>query len=520
MEQLRKLGPLQAVARFWSTLTGTQRFVTAIFIATSVVLLLAVCVVATRPRMAILFSGLQAEDAGAIVAKLQETKVPYQIEGSAVKVPESKVYETRMQLASQGLPENGNVGFELFDKSSLGMTEFAQRMNYVRALQGELSRSINQIDNVVQSRVHIALPEESVFSDEQKEPSASVVVKLRTGGKLNGDHVAGVVHLVSSAVEGLKPNRVTVVDTNGNMLSDASDDPTGVDPRMTTSQLKLKRDYERVVEQDIQSMLERVLGANKAIVRASAKINFDRKETNSERFQPVETNKGVVLSEMRVEESYNGSGPGTVGGVVGVRGNIRPGARTVATGPTEKGGYQRVESNTKYDISKVTEHTITAPGQVEKMNVAVMVDGKVEPSRVASIQNAVATAAGIEPQRGDKVTVESVAFDDTAAKKEDKEMQAYASRSSYLSIGKSVAGVLLFFGFLFFLRGLLKGIKVQVPEPTVQQVSAGQPTLLNTYDAAPEPVPGGNGGSGAAANLGQPQAQEVAQALRKWMSES
>jgi flagellar M-ring protein FliF len=252
-----------------------------VFGVTSTVLLIVVSMVATRPHMVVLFSGVKPEDAGAIVAKLQETKVPYEVDGTTIKVPEKSVYETRIQLASAGLPQSGTVGFEIFDKTSLmGMTEFSQRVSYQRAIQGELTRTINQIENIVDSKVIIAIPEESVYSQNDKKPTASVTVKLKPGNTLDSDKVAGIVHLVSSAVEGLEASRVTVVDMNGNMLSEATDDPTGIDPRMSSTQLKLKREYERVVEQDIQSMLERVLGPSKAIVRANAKINFDRKEEN------------------------------------------------------------------------------------------------------------------------------------------------------------------------------------------------------------------------------------------------
>lgn len=516
MDQFTKLGPMQAIIKFWGALSNTQRFMTVVFISTSVVLLLVISVVATRPNMSVLFSGLEAGDAGSIVAKLQESKIPYEIDGSVVKVPAKNVHELRMQLASQGLPKGGTVGFELFDKSSLGMTEFTQRLNYQRALQGELSRTIDQIDCVAQSRVHLAIPEQSVFSEDEKQPTASVVLKLRSGGKLNSDQVAGIVRLVSSAVEGLNPSHVTVVDMEGNMLSEPTDSSTGLDPRMSSSQLRMKQEYEREVRQDIQSMLERVLGPNKAVVRVNAKINFDRKEKSSEFYEPVETNKGVLLSENRMEESYNGAG-GAPGGVVGIRPII--GGTAASSTATSGNGYQRVESNTKYEVSKTTEHVVTAPGQVEKLSVAVMVDGKVESGKVRSIRNVVSAAAGIELERGDKITVESMEFDDSAVKEQAKEMQAAESKSNYMSIGKSVAGVLLLFAFLFFLKGMLKQIKVQVPESvTVTEISEDQvPAALQGYDATPGMM--ADMASVSSGPTVQPKSEDVAKALRAWMSE-
>ncbi|MEN6370675.1 MAG: flagellar basal-body MS-ring/collar protein FliF [Armatimonadota bacterium] len=523
MDQLTKLGPMQAIAKFWGGLSNTQRFMAVVFISTSVVLLLVVSIVATRPSYEVLFSGLEAADAGTIVSKLQESKIPYEIDGSTIKVPEKNVHELRMQLASEGLPKGGTVGFELFDKNNLGMTEFTQKLNYQRALQGELSRTIDEIDNVTQSRVHVVIPEENVFADDKKQPTASVILKLRPGSRLSPDQVSGIVRLVSSAVEGLTPDHVTIVDTDGNMLSEPVDSSTGLDPRMSSSQLRMKGEYEQQVRQDIQSMLERVLGPNKAVVRVNAKINFDRKEKNSELYEPVETNKGVLESEDRMEESYNGSGSAP-GGVVGVRPAINGTASSTVT--TGGNGYQRIQSNAKYEVSKTTEHVITAPGQLEKISVAVMVDGKVDAGKVQSIRNAVSTAAGIDPQRGDKVTVESIAFDDSAAKQQAKEMAAEESKSNYLSIGKTVGGVLLLFAFLFFLKGMLKQIRVQVPESvTVTEVSPDEvPEVLQGYSATPEMMAdvaavGGSSQPVGAGSTAKPSAEDVAKALRAWMSE-
>jgi len=531
MDQFAKLGFMQAISTFWGTLNSTQRFMAVVFISTSVVLLLVVSVVATRPNMAVLFSGLESDDAGAIVTKLQESGIPYRIEGNTVKVPEKNVHELRIQLASQGLPKGGTVGFELFDKSSLGMTEFTQRLNYQRALQGELCRTIDQLDSVSQSRVHIAIPEQNIFGDNEKQPTASVVLKLRQGRRLNTDQVAGIVRLVSSAVEGLTPDRVTVVDTDGNMLSEPINSTTGLDPIMSSSQLRMKQEYERQVQQDIQSMLERVLGPNKAVVRVNAKINFDRKEKSSEHYEPVNDNKGVLLSEDRMEERYNGA-DGSAGGIVGIRSAI--GGKAVTPSAAASNGYQRVEATTRYEVSKTTEHIITAPGQVENVSVAVMVDGKVEPGKIQAIRNVVATAAGIDPERGDKITVESMAFDDSTAKAQAKEMQAAETKSNFISIGKTIGGILLLFVFLFFLKGALKQVRIQSPQSAaVTEVSEVEvPVALQGFDATPEmmeemaaavapgqPSEQSAGQPSKPERFERPSPEDVAKALRVWMSE-
>lgn len=521
MEQ--KLGPLQALARFWGSLNNTQRFVSAAFLSLSVVLLGIVSMLAAKPKMEVLFSGLQPSDAGAIVSKLQENKVPYEVEGTAIKVPSRYVHEQRMQLASQGLPQGGTVGFELFDKSSFGMTEFNQRVSYQRALQGELERTIGQLDGVEQSRVHISIPEQSVFSEKEKEPTASVVVKLRPGTQLSADQVGGVSHLVAAAVEGMKPGQVRVLDTTGNLLSEPDDDGTGLDPRLSASKLNVKRQVERQMEKDIESMLDRVLGPNKAVVRVNAKINFDARETSSEIYSPLDkTTNGILVSEQKTQETY-GNGSAATGGAVGVANVLRPGTPPTGTTPTDKNGYLRTEATNKYEVSKTTEHVVKAPGEIEQLSVAVMVDGTVDAANIATIKDAVSAACGIgvDPTRKDKIMVESIKFDDTAMKNEEKEMKSVASQAMYMGLGRTVGAILLLFIFLFFLKRILKQVNIAIPvvqQPTlVQEIVGPQTAPVMASQPAYEPVK--DGGS-VRPTVGDVPPEEVAQVLRKWMAES
>lgn len=516
MEQFAAWGPAQAVRSFWNSLNSTQKTVSVVFLAVSVGLLLVVSVVATKPRMGVLFSGLESQDAGSIVAKLQERKVAYEIagDGSVIKVPTKEVHQLRLEMATAGLPHGGSVGFEIFDKTSLGMTEFAQRLNYQRALQGELCRTIAQLDNVEQARVHVAIPEKSVFKSEEKHPAASVVVKLRPGRDLNPDQVAGIVHLVASAIEGMKPNHVALVDTHGNVLSEAGDDVTGLDPRLSASQLQLKQTHERQVQKEIQSMLERVLGSGKAVVRVNARMNFDRRETNSELYNPLgeNGNTGVLSNERRFEETY-GRESGTAGGVVGVPANSRP---TQMGSSSNERGYHRTETTNQYQVSKTTEHVISAPGTVEQLSLAVMLDGKIDSSRIPAIQSAVEAAAGIDIERGDKVIVERVPFDDSAVKEQANEMKALAARETYMSAGKTAAGVLLLIGFLFFLRNMFRQIKVSAPEPRmspVMQTGRGAAVMSDEDYGQSAAV-----GAGASSKTPQADPEDVARVVRQWIA--
>ncbi len=527
MEQ--KLGPLQALARFWGTLNNTQKFVSAAFLSVSIVLLGIVSVVASKPKMEVLFSGLQSNDAGAIIAKLQEQKVPYEVDGTVIKVPTKNVYETRMQLASQGLPAGGNVGFELFDKNSFGMTEFSQKVTYQRALQGELERTISQINGVDQARVSMAVPEKSVFTENQTETTASVLLKLKPGMELSADQVGGVVHLVSSAVEGLKANQVTVVDTNGNLLSEAGDDGTGLDARMSSTKLKLKRQVEQQIAKDIDTMLARVLGPNKAVVRVNAKMNFDRRETSSETFSPGGANTGVLTSEQKTQESYGNGNAGAVapaatGGPAGIASTL-PGAQA-NTASGGKNNYLRTESTAKYEVSKTTERVVKAPGEIEELSVAVMVDGKVDAATLPAIKNTVSAACGIglDPARKDRIVVESVQFDTSATQGQEKEMAALAAKAMYMSVGKTVGAILLLFIFLFFLKTILKQVNISIPVPQqpvlVQDYGISAPSQMQSQPQQRPVVEEIMETATPVPTIGEVPPEEVAQVLRKWMSES
>ena len=221
----------------------------------------------------VLFSNLSTEDASGIVAKLQEKKIPYELSGGGdtISVPSEKVTEIRLEMASLGLPQGGGVGFEIFDQKNLGATEFEQQLNYRRALQGELARTINSLDEIQQCRVHLALPKDSLFVEEQKKPTASVTLKLKSGRTLRPDQIEGIGHLVASSVEGLNPADVMVVDSRGNILSRKQDDSRL--GKMTASQVEYQANIEKDMTNRIQTMLEKVVGQGKAVVRVAADLD-------------------------------------------------------------------------------------------------------------------------------------------------------------------------------------------------------------------------------------------------------
>src|SRR5574337_323069 len=223
------------------------------------------------PEYHVLYSQLSPEDSGAVIEKLKEKRIPYSVDGAAISVPAEKVYETRMELAGAGLPQGGGVGFEIFDKAGFGVTDFVQKINYKRALQGELARTISQIKEIESARVHLALPEKGVFLEEQKKARASIIVKLKPGKTLSQGQVSSIVHLVANSSDNLRPEDVTVVDTSGRMWTKESDDDASL--KLTASQLEYKRGLEKDIESRVQSMLEKAVGAGKVVARVSAEVD-------------------------------------------------------------------------------------------------------------------------------------------------------------------------------------------------------------------------------------------------------
>ena len=265
------------ISQNFQRLTPVQRIGLLFFLAVGMAVIPVLLIMGSEPDMSVLFSNVQEEDVQVIVSRLEGQNVPYQLGpgGNTIMVPNDRVHQLRMQLAAEGLPEAGDVGFEIFDRSSFGVGEFAQKVNYRRALQGELTRTISQMPDVQRARVHLVIPERRLFSSDREPASAAVVITPRRGKTLSAAQVQGVVHLVSSSVEGLEPSHVTVVDSRGQVLSQPKEE---VQAQLTGSQLELRREMERDLERRVQTMLDQVLGVNKSVVRISADLDFRQVE--------------------------------------------------------------------------------------------------------------------------------------------------------------------------------------------------------------------------------------------------
>lgn len=384
-------------------------------IVASVALLILAFSWSQKEEYHVLFSNLSESDAGQIVQKLKDMKVPYRAEAGGILVPADRVYEARLQLASQGLPQGGGVGYELFDKTSFGTTEFVQKLNYKRALQGELARTVMAIGAVEQCRVHLALPEKSLFAreGEHERPTASVLVKLRQGKTLSSSQVDGIVHLVASSVEGLNSQEITVVDAKGNVLSKPSGDVAG----LSASQFDYQSNYSKDLEARIISILEPVVGKGKVRAKVSAVLDFSRSETTEEKFDPEGQ---VVRSEQKQNEKSTTVG---AGGVPGVASNL-PGKTTVVATPSQ-GQSEKQNQTVNYEMTKITSRTVNAPGLVKKLTAAVLVDGTYTPQQgskemkysprseedVRRYEELVRETMGFTESRGDQIKVVNMPFE-------------------------------------------------------------------------------------------------------------
>ncbi|GIX47048.1 MAG: flagellar M-ring protein [Candidatus Tectimicrobiota bacterium] len=412
------------------------------------------------PAYRVLYAQLTVEDAAAIAAKLRDLHVPYRLEGdgTTILVPAASVYDLRLQLAAEGLPQGGGAGFELFDQRSLGMTEFMQQLNYRRALQGELARTIAQLAAVQSARVHIVLPEKTLFLEQQERPTASVVLRLVPGRQLSPEQIRGIAHLVASSVEGLRPEDVTLLDSSGRLLNRQELPASALS--LSQAQLAYKQTLERTLEARIQTMLEHVLGPGKALARVSADLDFQQIERTEERY---DADNPAIRSEQRTQESGSGAGFWAIG-VPGVPSNV-PQNTPPPQPPTTSTSRQSETVN--YELSKVVSKIVAPSGEIRQLSVAVLIDGTYQvqegkrryvprsEEEMAKFRDIVKSAVGYNAARGDQVVVVNVPF--TTPETDAAQALAAAQRQAFwLTVGRyGVYALLALLALLFVIRPLI-----------------------------------------------------------------
>jgi flagellar M-ring protein FliF len=458
----------------WNKLTTAQRVAVGAAAVAALVLALYVGFWAQTPDYATLYSGLSEQDAAAVVDQLKTLGIPYRLlqGGSVIQVPSREVYNARLEMAKQGLPKGGTVGFELFDGGqlgNLGMTDFMQRVNYQRALEGELARTIASMEPVASARVHIVIPEQSLFISEQRSPTASVVLQLKPNAELTRAQVRAVTHLVASSVEGLKPTNITLVDMAGNILSAAGEaDSVPSTLQASSGQLEVQRTYERELEARLQTMLDQALGSGRAVVRVSAAFNWDQKQVNSETYAPLTDGVGVVRSETSRGETYEGTGM-PAGGVPGVDSNTTP-PTYPTTGTSGPSKYTRQETTKNYEVSKVVQAVVTAPGTLQRLSVAVLMDDAIPQAQADGIQTMLSAAAGVDASRGDSIVVQRIPFKDFSAAAEPSLAEA-ERRSLILSLMRLAALLLALVILLRFARLTFRDLARRLGQEQVPYVA-------------------------------------------------
>jgi flagellar M-ring protein FliF len=405
---------VQGVVDFIKTLGVTRIAAMAAVTAALIGFFAFVILRVTSPQMTPLYTDLSMEDAASIIKELDRQVIPYEMrnDGAIIMVPKDRVTRLRMKFAEGGLPKGGGVGYEIFDKSdTLGTTSFVQNINHLRALEGELSRTIRALDRVQAARVHLVLPERALFSRDKVEPTASIVLKVR--GMLESQQVQAIRHLVASAVDGLKPQRVSIVDETGRLLADgAADDQTGGSTNADERQIA----YERRLRQQIENIVTSVVGPGHAQVQLTAEFDFNRITQTSDRFDPEGR---VVRSTQTREES---AGVAENQGQVTV-GNELPGANANGQNGATRDQSKKSEEIVNYDISRMTETKVIEGGHINRISVAVLVDGiynkndkgetvyqdrtKEELDRIAAV---VRSAIGYDQKRGDQIEVVNLRF--------------------------------------------------------------------------------------------------------------
>ncbi len=399
-----------------------------------------------EPSYSTLYTNISQEDASQVIKYLQQEKIPYKItaNGSTISVPKEKVYEVRLALAGKGIPSSGIVGYEIFDKNVIGMSEFVQKMNYKRALEGELARTIMQQNKVKAARVHIVIPEKTIFKSEEKSPSASVILKLKSGASLTEENIVAITNLVSHSIEGLSPNDVTVIDSKGRMLSKAVDQsPLSVNGQR---QFEIKTSIENYLTNKAQQILDKVVGYGNSDVQINVDLNFKQVERTLEAFDPESQ---VAISEQTSRSQSNGVSVSDSNAIVS----------------------ENVTTN--YEVSKTLEKVIEGAGNIKRITVAAVINGirkevkvgdKVEivneprsEEQLKKLEMLISKAVGLDNTRKDQISIVSIPFE---APNEDefKDEGGFLTDNMQMMVNYILV-ILAIAGGALVLKNLLKKLK-------------------------------------------------------------
>jgi len=471
---------------FWQRLRPAQKLTIAVAVVGAIGILATVVAVSSSEPMAVLFRDLDPKDAGAIVEKLKEQAVPYELGegGTTIRVPESRVYELRLAMAREGLPSNSTVGYEIFDRTNLGMSDFVQKLNHKRALEGELQKTIASFDEVQKVRVMIALPEKALFEKDQKKPTASVLLHLKSGRSLSRLNIEGIQNLVASSVEGLSPADVTIVDQHGQVLSQAPRETSTI-AGLTATQYEQQQKVESYPTTRVQSLLDGVLGPGNSVVRISAELDFTQREQTRENYDP---DGQVVRSEERIAEARR--------------------SQDSLDYPAVNSESNATKVRTNYEISRTVERIVGGVGTIKRISASVLVNGITKvidqdgkkvvqyaprsQEELQKLTQIVRNAIGYDPERNDQVSVVNLPFDTTMLNQPEDE-PAFSLPRGNLVIG--IAALIAVLAALWALRRLIlspplrrRFEEILVPTAAMSLASEGPDIPTLEPPASPTPV--------------------------------
>jgi flagellar M-ring protein FliF len=427
----------------------------------------------SRGDYSLLYGKLDDGEASKVIAALDEEKVPYKISqgGGAILVPSDKVYQIRMQMAGKGIPRGEGVGFEIFDKASFGISDFVQRANYSRAVQGELARTISQLDQVESARVMIVMPENRLLTDGLRKPTASVFIRVKGSGQLPAPAVDSIRFLVANSVEGLQANDVSVVDNQGNVLSQNQDnDPVA---GMSNTQLSARRNFESYLTKKAEGMLEKVLGAGQAVVRVAVDLNWDSMKKTEEKFDP----DGQVLRSTTInDENMDSDNATSPGGAPGVSANGAPEGTNAPAAPVNSSRTRKKVTTSSYEINKTTSDLVQAAGGIKRISSAVFIAQRFEGTgaerkavprtteELERIRHIVQSALGIQengdPARHDEITLEEMPFNDPVGAEVTQQLEQQEKKQMWVEMAEKGAYPALALGVVFMLWRMLKSAKM------------------------------------------------------------
>lgn len=414
------------------------------FILTLILLFLFIFIF-NEPNYSILYTNLASEDAAKVIEFLNSEKIPYKLEneGRTIKVPKEKVYETRLELASKGIPNAGIVGYEIFDNNTMGMSDYVQKLNFKRALEGELTRTIMQQQGVEAARVHIVFPEKAIFKDEMKPPTASVVLKLNNNSQLSQNNIMAISHLVASSVEGLTPDKVTIVDTKGRLLSQNEDD-NGIGV-FTAKQYEIKNKVENYLAEKAQTMLDNVLGFGNSMVKVNIDLDFNQIEKTMENYDPESQ---VAISEQTTKSENGGK-------------SISDSSQTT-----------NESTITNYEVNKSIERIVSGVGNIKRMTVAAVIneipkevkkgnqtETVYEPrtqEQLLKLEEIIKQSVGIDVNRNDQISIVSIPFENQTLDLNEKEI---IPANEFNKWQNTIILAVALIGALFVLRSLMKKLK-------------------------------------------------------------